>query len=403
MRKLIAAATAAAVLTGCPQEPVERPANSQGAGIAAKDVADARPSMVGAPATAEARLPSAAQGGAVKAIAFGPSDAVALSAAAAPSPIALAARPAQDDANADGRSDITWLRMRPAPAATEVAHWRMNGTSVLQSTGPTPIWPGNTAALQGDFDGDRRVDQLWFNSSDSSRQLTLARQNESGGFQQSYIATIGAGWVPSAAVDLNGDGKSDIIWVDKTRGQMAYWLMSGASVLGSRLYTFDTANFNFFGNGDFDGDGRGDLLWMGKRTDGPLFIWRSRTDGHFDQQRVGDLSISFQFQGTTDLNGDGRSDLVFTSFVQRLFAYWMMNGPSVQQSGSMGVDIDKYEVAGLGDYDGDGKGDVLWTGRSFSQSEPLHLWRTVGNGSFESRFVTYYDHSTWRPYPIPLR
>ncbi|UHQ22678.1 VCBS repeat-containing protein [Lysobacter sp. 5GHs7-4] len=399
MRNLISAAIAAALLTGCPQEKAESQTSANDGGVADRDVTAARAPAAQTPATAASRMPSAVRGGVVKAIAFGPSDAVALSAAAAATPLAVGR--AQNDANADGRSDVTWLRTRVSD--TDTAHWRMNGTGILQSTGPTRVWAGNTVVAQGDFDGDQRVDQLWFNSSDASRQLTLARQNESGGFDQSYVATIGAGWVVNETVDLNGDGKSDIVWVDRARGLMAYWLMSGPSVLGSRLYSYDAANFNFFGSGDFDGDGRGDLLWMGKRTDGPLFIWRSRTDGHFDQQRVGDLSISFQFQGTTDLNGDGRSDLVFTSFVQRLFAYWLMNGPTVQQTGVMGVDIDKYEVAGLGDYDGDGKGDVLWTGRSGSSSEALYLWRSLGNGAFDPRFVAYYDHSTWRPFPIPTR
>ncbi|SFK45099.1 Repeat domain-containing protein [Lysobacter sp. cf310] len=351
------------------------------------------------PVTAMTPMPGTAQGGVVKAVDLGPSDALAMPAAWAATPLAAATRPAQGDANADGRSDITWIRTRPG-GFQDVAHWRMNGTSVLQSTGPTQVWQGSAPVLNGDFDGDRRVDQLWFNTSDASRQLTLARQNESGGFEQSYIAIIGAGWAPSAAVDLNGDGKSDIVWVDRARGLMAYWLMSGPTVLSSRLYSFDTTNYNFFGNGDFDGDGRGDLLWASKSTR-TLYMWRGRPDGNFDQLHVGDVSAHFQFLGATDLNGDGKSDLVFTSFVLKLFSYWMMNGAAVQQQGSMNIDIEKHEIAGLGDYDGDGKGDVLWTGRSFSQSESLYLWRGLGNGTFDPRFVAYYDHSSWQPMPNP--
>ncbi|NUO77344.1 MAG: VCBS repeat-containing protein [Lysobacter sp.] len=398
MRKLISAAIAAVVLTGCPQQQDRNsaqsgrtPANAMPFGSAAAQVTAAQPSV---------RPPAVMQGGVVKAMAFGPSDTLVISAASAVSPLATT-RPAQGDANADGRSDLTWVRRNGFYYDT--AHWRMNGATVQQYTGPTRVvWKDNAPALNADFDGDRRVDQLWFNANDPGRQLVLARQNETGGFEQTYIATIGDGWVPNAAVDLNGDGKSDIVWVDRARGLMAYWLMSGATVLGSRLYSFDTENYNFLGTGDFDGNGRGDLLWYGKKLDGPLYMWRGRTDGHFDQLYVGNPTIAYQFEGTTDLNGDGKSDLIFTAFSLKLFSYWLMNGASVLQRGSIGADTQHYQVAALGDFDGDGKGDVMWSGwSSEGNTEPLYLWRGLGNGTFESRYVTHYDNTYWRVMPNP--
>ncbi|WP_091632770.1 FG-GAP repeat domain-containing protein [Lysobacter sp. cf310] len=393
MRNFISAAIAAALLTGCPLEQGEVGAESNSGGIAAKNIPNAIAATGRMQATATARAPNSARGGMVKAVAFGPSDALEMSAAQAATPFAAATRPAKDDANADGRSDITWFRVRGADS--EVAHWRMNGATVLQTTGPTLVKPGSGPAGNGDFDGDRRVDQLWFNLSEDNRQLTLARQNETGGFEQTYIAAIGAGWAPNAIEDINGDGKSDIVWVDRARGLIAYWLMNGASVLDSRLYTVDTNNYDFLGTGDFDGDGRGDLLWLGRSTRGPLYMWRGRPDGHFDQLLVGDLSIAFQFDSATDLNGDGRSDLIFTSYSGRSFSYWLMNGAAVQQRGSIPIDRDNYAIAATGDFDGDGKGDVMWTTKAREATASLYLWRGRGDGTFDSQFVAYYDHTTW--------
>ncbi|NUO77341.1 MAG: VCBS repeat-containing protein [Lysobacter sp.] len=328
----------------------------------------------------------------VKALGGGLSAAQIASAASDATPLA-AARPPRNDANADGRSDLTWTRVRGSERY--IAHWRMNGASVQQTTGPTLITAGTTFVRNGDYDGDRRTDQLWFNAADNNRQLTLARQNETGGFELSYVATIGAGWGPYSSVDINADGKSDVVWLDKARGLIAYWLMSGTTVLGSKLYTVDTQNYDLIGSGDFDGDGRGDLLWLGHRTNGPLYMWRSRSDGAFDQLLVGDLSIAEEFGGIADLNGDGRDDLVFSSYSRANFTYWMMNGNSVQQRGSIPIDPVKYEIAAVGDYDGDGKGDIMWTTRAREETAALYLWRGRGTGAFDSVFVAYYDHGIW--------
>ncbi|UHQ22674.1 VCBS repeat-containing protein [Lysobacter sp. 5GHs7-4] len=393
MRNLLSAAFAAALLTGCPLEQKTDSAESNNADADAEVTPAVRPSI---------RAPGSTRNGVVRAIGIGPSDTLAISAAPAASPLAIT-RPAQGDANADGRSDLTWVRLNGFHYDT--AHWRMNGATVQQYTGPTRVvWEQTAPVLNADFDGDRRVDQLWFNASDPGRQLVLARQNETGGFEQTYIATVGEGWTPRAAVDLNGDGKSDIVWVDKARGLMAYWLMSGPTVLGSRLYSFDTENYVFLaaGSGDFDGDGRGDLLWYGNDIRGPIYMWRGRTDGHFDQLYVGNQTIEHHLRGTTDLNGDGKSDLIFTAFSRKQFSYWLMNGASVLQRGSIDADMQHYQVATLGDFDGDGKGDVMWSGwSSEGNTEPLYLWRSLGNGTFESRYVAHYDNTIWRVIPNP--
>ncbi|UHQ22679.1 VCBS repeat-containing protein [Lysobacter sp. 5GHs7-4] len=388
MRKLIPAILAAALLSGCPQEHDDTTSVSSGGNVAARDASSARAGTGRVTAPVPAHGPGAAHGGVVTPQRTGPSDALAAA------PLATAARLPTDDANADGRSDLTWYRIRGD--RRDIAHWRMNGAAVLQTTGPTEVKLGTNGILNGDFDGDRRVDQTWFNSAAGNRQLTLARQNASGGFELAYVASIGDGWFPSAAEDLNADGKSDLVWLDRARGLIAYWLMSGTTVLGTRLYTVDTNNYDFLGTGDFDGDGRGDLLWLGHRTNGPLYIWRGRADGNFDQLLVGDLSIAFEIQGTPDLNGDGRSDLVFTSYTNRTFSYWMMNGASVQSGGVIPIDRDRYEIAATGDYDGDGKGDIMWTTKSRFETASLYQWRGRGDGSFDSLFVAYYDHGTWQ-------
>lgn len=404
MRNLISAAIAIALLTGCPLQQGQVGGESNG-GIAAKHVPNADAPTNRTPLAAMTSKPGTAQGGVVKAMDFGPTDALPMSAAQAATSLAAATRPAKDDANADGRSDITWFRAHGANI--EIAHWRMNGATVLQTTGPTLVKPGSGVAGNGDFDGDRRVDQLWFNLSEDNRQLTLARQNQTGGFEPAYVATIGSGWAPNAIEDLNGDGKSDIVWVDRTRGLIAYWLMNGASVLDSRLYNVDTNNYDFLGTGDFDGDGRGDLLWMRSRAamrDNALYLWRSRSDGHFDQLFVGSVGNSWTLDAVVDLNGDSRSDLVWTNESSGQLAYWWMNGATLQRSGVFSIDSAKYLLVASGDFDGDGKGDIVWSSRpGEGGTAQLHLWRSRGDGSFDASYIASYDGANWQPFPAAIR
>ncbi|WP_157499196.1 VCBS repeat-containing protein [Lysobacter sp. Root604] len=388
MRNLFSAAVAAALLTGCPLEQAKIATSSEGDAAMAKQVASAVQARM--PAAPSARAPGAAQGGVVQALGVGPTG------AAAASPLATAVRPPNSDANADGRSDMFWLG--GSSGTFHVAHWRMNGATILQMVGATVLPEGNYSIFNGDFDGDRRVDQIWFNPDAGNRRLLLARQDANGILAPTFVAGVGGAWLPSAVEDLNGDGKSDIVWVDKTRGQMAYWLMNGTAIAGSAVFGVDTANYDFLGRGDFNGDGRGDLLWLGHRTNGPLYMWRGRADGQFDQVLVGNLSIAFQFYGTTDLNGDGRSDIVFTSYTGRSFAYWLMSGDGVLQGGTIPIDRDRFEIAGVGDYDGDGKGDVMWTTKAQREDALLYLWRGRGDGSFDSTLVAQYDHSIWVPF-----
>jgi len=142
----------------------------------------------------------------------------------------LASTSADYDSNADGMTDLIWT----SAAGASVLH-RMNGTSVLSAA----VLSSNahaTLAGTGDFNGDGRHDLLWRNSSSGNSSSGIAPGMVIGWLMDdgTIISTVLVGgdlsWAVNNTADVNGDGKTDIIWRDASGGTVA-WLMNSFNVL----------------------------------------------------------------------------------------------------------------------------------------------------------------------------
>jgi M6 family metalloprotease-like protein len=181
----------------------------------------------------------------------------------------------------------------------------------------------------------------------------------------------------SAVSDFDGDGKSDILFRDAVSGQTAEWMMNGANVTSSALTSMNagaytsTSGWQAQGIGDFDGDKKYDLLWRDSAT-GELAVWTmngatvvtsattSVNPGAYTS------TAGWQVQGIGDFDGDGKSDILWRDTATGQTAIWFMNGAVVSSSSNTNVSAGAYtsttgwQVHGVGDFDGDGKADILW-------------------------------------------
>jgi hypothetical protein len=183
----------------------------------------------------------------------------------------------------------------------------------------------------------------------------------------------------TATHDYNGDGYSDILWHD-TSGDVAIWLMNGTSVLNPNTAGVGNVatNWSIVGSGDFNGDGKWDILWHD--TVGDVAIWEMNGIQVLNPNTagVGNVGGSWQIVGTGDFNGDGKSDILWRDGTGNV-AIWLMNGTTVLNVNSAFVGLvptatTTWQIVGTGDFNGDGKSDILWR----DGSGDVAIWEMKG-------------------------
>lgn len=222
--------------------------------------------------------------------------------------------------------------------------------------------PNNAADAAADEDGDRlsNLDEFrlgtGLNDSDSDNDGT-----PDGLDPDPRDAAVGR----AVFADLDGDGISDVIWRNSTSGLSRVWQMSASGpdgILRSSIGEMP-ASAEVAGLGDFNGDGRVDMLWRDSVT-GVNEIAQSRAGGtSFDTARINTvIDLAWQVAAVGDLNGDGRDDILWRNTDTGLnFIYQMgPNGYSFTAAPMNRVPDQNWEIAGVGDFNADGRDDVFW-------------------------------------------
>src|SRR5256886_7317221 len=71
--------------------------------------------------------------------------------------------------------------------------------------------------------------------------------------------------------------------------------------------------------------------------------------------------LNWQVAGVGDFNGDGRADILWRNSSTGENYVWLMNGTTITGKGSVRTEPDQnWKVAGVGDFNGDGTADILW-------------------------------------------
>ncbi|WP_408951919.1 FG-GAP-like repeat-containing protein [Lysobacter sp. Hz 25] len=170
-----------------------------------------------------------------------------------------------------------------------------------------------------------------------------------------------------APSDVEGNGKSDLLWRDDSRQHLALWKMDGATRIEGVGHAV-SPDQRVLATGDFHGDGKLDLLW----TDGmQMQLWEGLGDGQFRGVPMRDYPTGWRVVAAGDVNGDGRTDLLWRNDANTAAGLWVMQGAQIIDSAAYPTSPDWW-VAGSGDFSGDGRLDLVWTDGNLMQ-----LWRAT--------------------------
>jgi cathepsin L len=210
---------------------------------------------------------------------------------------------------------------------------------------------------------------------------------------------------PKLIGDVDGDGTSDIIftcmdlsgpglYIRAKRSNGDGTWTSWGQVLGDGRHVLDYQPLV----GDVDGDGKSDVIFVGKDWSGPglnIRVKRSNGDGTWTSwgQVLGDGRHVLDYRPLVgDVDGDGKSDVIFTCMD--------LSGPGLyiraKRSNGDGTWTSWGQVLGdgqhvldysplVGDVDGDGKTDVIFVGKDWSgPGLNIRVKRSNGDGTWTS-------------------
>ena len=287
---------------------------------------------------------------------------------------------AHNDFNGDGRSDVLWIS-----DAGNVRDWLgqdhgafAGNVSNLNATVDTNVWH---LAGTGDFTGDGIVDILW-RSGDGTVTEWAGQAN--GGFVATAVNTaVPTDWHIVGTGDFNGDGRADILWRND-QGTVRDWLGQADGTFAGNTANLNTTvptDWQIVGTGDFNGDGITDVLW--RSNDGTVRDWLGQSNGAFvgNVARVNTtVPNDWHIVGTGDFNGDGRDDILWRSDAGTI-REWLAQaddtfaGNTANLNWNLSTD---WHVAAIGDYNGDAIDDLLLQNHGGTTVE----WLGTATGAF---------------------
>jgi hypothetical protein len=296
------------------------------------------------------------------------------------------------DAAIDPTQPLPWqtwlLRQVPTLSSVQVtfADSGAYGPFDPVTGGVTPAKPTVVSDMQG------------YMGAEWSRQVSLGRDP----------VTV-LGYFPpwsNVGKDFNQDRRSDIVWHHGGSGDTQVWYMNGTTRTGYANLPYnvsDASGWKFAGNGDFNRDGKTDIVWH-HGVNGTTQVWYMDGLTRLSWANLSNtvpLSSGWVFAGADDFNYDGKTDIMWHNGSTGYTQVWYLNDslgliawPNLAP-GNLVTDASGWRLAGTGDFNRDGRTDVIWR---HGASGTMQFWYLdgVNLASWANLPYTVADSSGWR-------
>ncbi|HVR24711.1 MAG TPA: VCBS repeat-containing protein [Candidatus Polarisedimenticolia bacterium] len=248
-----------------------------------------------------------------------------------------------------------------------------------QMTFYQPLNFAGCSSFVADFNGDSKPDLL---CSDG----TLNLGNGDGTFTPGPTVS---GTVLAVA-DFNGDGKPDLL--EQGTGTLLVLFGNGDGTFQAPITTASGAALSVVAAADLNGDGKADVMGVFNNS---LYVFIGNGDGTLKAgvpYHIGVTLTSSPLPTIGDFNGDGKLDVVLStsggSVAGQEIAF-LGNGDGTLQSPRLSAGIYGPQSAALGDFNGDGRPDLVLSGGLFSSLGACITCQTSillgnGDGSFQA-------------------
>lgn len=300
------------------------------------------------------------------------------------------------DFNNDGKSDVLLTGAYGSMFNPISQIWQ--NLSGGRFTNLNAALPGlsSSAVARGDFDNDGRLDILLtgFAGVDGNNfpiYLSQVWHNlGNGNFTNVQAGLPGVDTGAVALGDFDNDGNLDILLTgySATGAVAQVWRNRGNGTFTNINAGLTGVLYSSVALADYDNDGKLDILLTGTPNGfgntALTQLWRNLGNGTFTNRSTNLPGVSQGAVAWGDIDQDGRLDILLSgnTITGAICQVWRNLGNGVFTNMNAGLPGVYESSVALGDYDNDGKLDIVLAGRN-NQSQPIcQVWRNTGNWGF---------------------
>jgi len=246
-----------------------------------------------------------------------------------------------------------------------------------------------------DFNRDSKPDLLFQNRSTGQLALWYLLEGSQDG-RTPITPTQDPHWQAIAVTALKGDEHPDVLFHNPSTGRMAFWFMNNSQATdGVFVSPTQDPDWKPVGMADFNGDGHPDILFAQPNT-GQLALWYMNRNYLVSATYVYPVQDpNWQVVGLGDFNGDGHPDILFQNASTGQLVVWYMGGTNYAIDGAYITPVPDagWQAVAVEDFDGDGHPDILLQNPSTGQ---LAIWYMNNNQRTSQAIIPQVPDPQWK-------